>query len=290
MNVVGRGACVERRKTIFEITAGVVEHKGIFSVCRRLIGGDNIGKFLAGNCIIQRSNGALKSGCVSSVIPADGSVKRINSYAFQRVPIQSVIIPEGVMEIGSSAFYECASLTEIEIPSTVTIIGRTAFNGCNNLQSITVAEANKVFCVKEGCLVRIEDNALVFSPSYVIPEGVSAIAESAFDGCADMKEVTIPDSVTQIGTNAFYGCTGLIEIVIPEGVIEIGNGTFRNCLNLTTVTIPVSVTKIGSTAFYSCKNLKTVYFGGTAEQWAAITVGSGNNELLNANVICQGGL
>ncbi|MBR3951275.1 MAG: leucine-rich repeat protein [Bacteroidaceae bacterium] len=33
-------------------------------------------------------------------------------------------------------------------------------------------------------------------------------------------EVVIPDSVTEIGSSAFEGCTGLTSVVIPNSVTE----------------------------------------------------------------------
>ena len=39
------------------------------------------------------------------------------------------------------------------------------------------------------------------------------------------------------------------------------------------------------TSFDGCTSLTTVYYGGTKEQWDAITIGSGNEPLHNANII-----
>ena len=42
-----------------------------------------------------------------------------------------------------------------------------------------------------------------------IPEGVTEIGESAFEGCESLMSVTIPASVTSIGDKAFGGCSNL---------------------------------------------------------------------------------
>jgi cellulose biosynthesis protein BcsQ len=87
---------------------------------------------------------------------------------------------------------------------------------------------------------------------------------------------------------AFYGCSALTEVKLPASLTSISNYTFRNCTNLTTVTIPASVTKIGSYVFNGCNNLKVVYFEGTEAEWAKVTIGSNNNSLNQAEVICTG--
>ena len=59
---------------------------------------------------------------------------------------------------------------------------------------------------------------------------------------------------------------------------------FYSCRSLTKVTIPNSVTAIDDDAFHSCDKLTDVYYGGTKEQWNAITVNVGNDPLLNATI------
>ena len=90
---------------------------------------------------------------------------------------------------------------------------------------------------------------------------VTAIAQSAFEGCVDMTAVTIPSSVTTIGGAAFYYCTGLTTVDIPNGVKTIGEGAFSKCGGLTSVSIPSSVTSIGKNAFFQCYGLTQITSG-----------------------------
>ncbi|MCH5294248.1 MAG: leucine-rich repeat protein, partial [Treponema sp.] len=61
------------------------------------------------------------------------------------------------------------------------------------------------------------------------------------------------------------------DVRIPNGVTIIGESAFEGCTSLESVTIPASVTSIGYRAFDSLTEVK---YGGTAEQWKQIDIGS----------------
>ena len=132
----------------------------------------------------------------------------------------------------------------------VTSIGDWAFSSCSKLNSIT------------------------------IPDSVVSIGLYAFSDCESLSSIKIPASVKTIGFFAFADCTSLTSITIPNGVTTIDNGTFSSCTSLTSIAIPNSVKKIGDWAFNYCDDsLKTVYYGGSKEQWSAITIGDFNYSL-----------
>ena len=118
-------------------------------------------------------------------------------------------------------------------------------------------------------------------------QGVTSIGDHAFWDCSGLTSVTIPDGVTSIGGDAFSGCAALTSVEIPNGVTAIGGSTFSNCIRLAKVTIPKSVTSIGKNAFYYCESIADVYYDGTEEDWAKISISSGNEDLLAAALHCK---
>ena len=129
-----------------------------------------------------------------------------------------------------------------------------------------------------------------------VPDGVTVIGNTAFNGCTSLEGVMIPGSVTFIGLGAFEDCGNLKTVAyggtlaqwcaldaiflmayagqvtmsdgtdlkhmptlaIPDGVRSIGDGAFYNCAALTSVTIPASVVIIGGRAFAVCTGLTDV--------------------------------
>ena len=192
--------------------------------------------------------------------------------------IKSVVIGDGVTSIGDYAFYDCGALTSVTIPDTVTVIGDGAFRGCSRLSGMTIPDSVTSIgksAFRDCCKLT----------GLTIPDNVTSIGDHAFNGCNGLTSVTLPTSVTRISAGMFYNCWSLSNVTIPNGVTSIGDSAFGKCTDLSSVTIPDSVTTIGRDAFYYC-SLTDVYYDGTAEDWAKIFIGDGNEPLTNATLHC----
>lgn len=56
--------------------------------------------------------------------------------------------------------------------------------------------------------------------SFIVPEGIIKIKESAFDTCRKLKKLVLPNSLTTIESSAFYYCNNLKEIFYNGAIKE----------------------------------------------------------------------
>lgn len=195
----------------------------------------------------------------------------INYEAFSNCTnLTSITIPNNIMSIGFEAFRKCSSLTNIVIPDSVTSIGNYAFEKCSNLTNITIGngvtqigaraftECSKLkniyitdiaaWCNISGLTNLINyisinrnlylNNELI--TSLVIPDSVTSISDSAFDGCCkSLTDVTISNSVTNIGNSAFSRCNNLVNItLLPITPPTLGSNVFNDIPASAVITVP----------------------------------------------------
>ena len=201
-----------------------------------------------------------------------------------------------VIDIDLWAFHNCSSLRSVEIPSSVTTIGAHAFDGCSGLKSVTFGENSQLTSIGSyafrGCngltSVFIGDieawcsidfygtnsNPLYYAHNLylngelvtelVIPDGVTSIGSSAFEGYSGLISVTFGENsqLTSIGSSAFEGCSGLISVTFGENsqLTSIGSFSFEGCCGLTSVTFGENsqLTSIGLYAFDGCSGLTSI--------------------------------
>jgi hypothetical protein len=146
-----------------------------------------------------------------------------------------------------------------------------------------------------------------------IPEGITTIENAAFRYCEQLTSVVLPSTLRTMRDSAFAGCHALTSLsvaegnpyfisqnnnvirisdstlvasasdVVPEDVKRIQAGTFY-ISQIKQITLPLSLTEIEDYVFELCDNLTDVYYAGTKEQWAKITIGVQNDPILNATI------
>lgn len=214
-------------------------------------------------------NGKMKDYQYSSITPSPFE---------NNARITGVYINSGISYIGSETFYGCSNLKEITIPDTVSSIGGLAFEGTGWLDA--QRKKNPLVCYGKFVL-----DGRSCKGSVSIPDGITKIAERAFEENKAITDVKVPSGVTHIGKEAFYNCSGLnyvqlpdtvktvdeyafgecgklISVNLPDTLSELGEGAFAECTALTFIKIPTGIKKINPSTFYDCKNLSTVSIPG----------------------------
>lgn len=209
------------------------------------------------------------------------TLKEIGESAFENCPqIEELSFPETLVSIGANAFNGSRKVLQLVIPQNVANIGEDAFAGCTrlieiyNLSSLPILKgdsknggvARYARCIhsditQTGCLAQMEDGFVFYSN-----ENDNDLV--AYKG--NEQSIVLPEEINgrsyNIYNEAFSGCFDIIQITIPKGVLAIGENAFKDCIILT-----------------------KVHYVGTMAQWAEIKIGTGNINLITADIVCDGG-
>ena len=217
--------------------------------------------------------------------------------------LKSLTLPESITTMGSSVFNNCTSLSSVTIEEGAKAIGVTAFAGCSSLKSITIPstittstkafqnnayiESVTVKCPTIGTYMFDSCSALtsitlidtvtigttafkngVFT-SITLPDTLTTINASVFEGCSNLTSLAIPDGVTVLGKAMLKNATSLKSVTFNK-VKTINANAFENCFSLEKVELPDTVTSLGVEAFTCCTSLQNVIIPDTVT-----TIGSG---------------
>ena len=193
----------------------------------------------------------------------DYSVKEgtriICNNAFAGCCLSNIAIPDSVTAIGDYAFSHCLLLENISIPKSVICLNGNPFSDWGGmlecLSPTFIYEDDVLFNKDKSEIVSFRNQKI---ESYIIPDSVTKIRDSAFSDCSSLSNIVIPDSVTAIGDSAFSDCSSLSNIVIPDSVTAIGDSAFSGCSSLSNIVISDSVTAIGDFAFSDCSSLPNI--------------------------------
>ncbi len=240
------------------------------------------------------------SGCSTlSKISIPGSVRTIDDGAFADCGrLRTVTLADGLETVGKNAFKNCGMVRKLTIPDSVAEIGDGAFYGCNSLEEISVpfvgitessTGADAVFGAIFGRTQTGETEVTLQYPGYYyyIPNSLKKVTvtsaeilpEFAFRNCRRFTEINLTDGLLKIDSSAFESCDALSEITIPDSVTDIADYAFYDCGGLKTVTLGTGIKTIGTDAFSGCKAIETAVYPGSADEWAAVTVEDGNEDL-----------
>ncbi|MBQ2738601.1 MAG: leucine-rich repeat protein [Oscillibacter sp.] len=216
------------------------------------------------------------AGCsaLERIVLPEGITVLPNSLFWNCTSLKEVSMGSGVTAIEHNAFENCASLERFDLPEDLQVLGQSVFLGCTALREMKIPTAISVLPYEtfSDCtaLERVE-----------LPAALQGIDGAAFENCVSLAAIDLPGGVDTLAYGAFRGCSALTEVMLPDSVTTLSGNLFRNCAALTAVRIPAGVTRIEAYTFTGAP-VKTVYYGGTEEQWNAV---SGREEIPSDAVV-----
>lgn len=136
--------------------------------------------------------------------------------------------------IGENAFFVCQSLINIKFPDSIYSIPQTAFEYTLWEQSAPDGVlyagdfAYKIIGDFTDSTLTFKDDTYAINDDFLsyneyvkkinLPDSLTSIGVSAFEGCSALKTVTIPDSCG-VQAMAFYGCSSLTDINYNETAV-----------------------------------------------------------------------
>lgn len=177
------------------------------------------------------------------------SVRSIGASAFLNCyRLADITLGEGLEEIGSYAFNNCDSLRTMHLPSSLRSVGTSIFHNCDSLCHVEMSEDAPFFRIEDNLLFSkdgtqllqqlAEDRDVLLVPStvtsigygcslnkkrlraVVIPQGVTAIGQSAFNGCDFLRSVT-----SYIEQPPFVPLYAFAQVVRDSATLHIPAGT-----------------------------------------------------------------
>lgn len=141
-------------------------------------------------------------------------------------------IPEGITQIVRYAFQTCGSLKSVSIPASVKDIAFWSFYQSANIESLTVSAQNPIYQSINNCIIEKATKTLITGvESSVIPTGgeyVTVLGNNAF--CAlTWSFANVPDGITEIAQLAFQNNKQLQAVCIADSVNVIGKNVFKGC-------------------------------------------------------------
>ena len=165
------------------------------------------------------------------------TVTNIGLAAFTGCGMTNFTLPSGLITLGYSSFYSCPNLASINIPAGVTNLGLDVFSRCSSLTNISVDALNLFYGTFGGVLFDKGLKQIITYPAgkigdgnYSIPDGVTNVADSAFDSCSGLTNITVPASVVSLGLDAFSGCSSLTGIYFRGNAPGLGPFAFPDFL------------------------------------------------------------
>ncbi len=221
------------------------------------------------NCLIRKADKVLVAGCTGSVIPQNGEVLCIGSYAFSGCGMTGMVVPDCVTAMESFAIYRCDKLAVLTLPAGLVHIESHAVSACAALTTLNynataladLSATHNIFHALGADTAPITVN---------IGANVTRIPANLFYGTTDMGTrvrsvfFAAGSRCTEIGASALRGMSKLTLATLPDSVSSIGADALRDCSNLQRINLPAALTALGADAFRGCKKVIAMQYNAVA--------------------------
>ena len=183
------------------------------------------------------------------------------SYAYKTVDVTAKESSSAVIEeIGEA---HASDVVSLKVKGTFNSYDLMVFrNKMINLLHLDLSEANVLGnSYKYYQDYYSKDNIVTsyFVPTRIVslklPKDITALEDSAFEGCRNLRTMELPEGITSIPDNAFLWCESLTSVNIPASVTSIGSGAFSFCSALKNIQLPPGLKSIEIGAFSYCNSL-----------------------------------
>lgn len=187
-------------------------------------------------------------------------------------PLDRIVLPSqwgyfAIDGIKAGAFSRVPHIKSVKAGKYCTDIEWSAFDDLTALESVTFDEENAAYSSRGLFVTDAAGNEIITclgkdGGELILPEGVTAIADGAFEG-SGFTSVVAPEGLIRIGERAFAGCAFLESVTLPDSVQSVGAAAFENCAALGVLPVPASVTYLGNGAFAGCVNAEEADYRAT---------------------------
>lgn len=192
------------------------------------------------------------------------SQHRINlatPYALQQ---KELVIPDQFTVIADFSRKGGKALIEtLWLPKNLSKVEPASFYQLNCLKDFHIDKSNSLYCTVDGVLCNKNTTSIVCFPpgrkgDVVVPEGITSLRASAFNGCMYIESLTLPSTLKTLGVASFGGCESIKHIELPKSVNKVGDAIFCNCRSLEEFVVPEKIKVITASMFRGCTSLHTI--------------------------------
>jgi len=129
--------------------------------------------------------------------------------------LEEIILPESLEYIGNLVFDLCDNIKKVHIGENLKTVG-TAFR-CSNLKEFDGSSQNRYYFVKDGILYRNDYSYSSEAKDYYLEH----ICLAQVPGGREQDSFVVPDFVTVIDESAFLQCKNLSSIVLHSSIKDV---------------------------------------------------------------------